>query len=784
MENDSISKSTQDKNEIDATPVTSTVSNNSNKDYSGIDYEPPERYRLWLYDLILWLFTVTIDCFFREIRPRGAFRLPRSGPVIFVAAPHANQFVDPMILMNQVKRESQRRILFLIAAKSYKLKFIGFLSRCQLSIPVARAQDNLVKGTGKIFVDLESDPLLVIGKNTRFTKECMARGMLALPKSLGATEITEIISDTELRIRKEFKNTDQIRKLLSSGTSFKKADRIDQKQVFGLVFKHLSAGNCIGIFPEGGSHDRTELLPLKAGVAIMALGTMSYDPNCNVKIVPCGMNYFNAHKFRSRAVVEFGKPIEVPKTLVEKYDNPETNRESVKELLDIITTGLKAVTVTCEDYETLMVIQAARRLYAGNLAHTLPLPLIVEMNRRLVLGYQTFKDEPRVQDVKQKILKYNEKLKQLYLPDHHVEDCDESHKLRVIPVLIYRVLKLVFLMLLALPGAVLFSPVFLTSKLISLKKKKSALANSTVKIKANDVVATWKILIGMGIAPLVYIFYATIGSWYCYHYDRFLGTNVVSNFILLYLCGVLVTYSALITGEQGVDIFKSIRPLYLSIISGSSIHELKEFRSELAAEITDLVNTFGPQLFVNDFNLLKLKENFRSPDDSKYPNSDDEEEMKTQELRNRRLQRRKAERKAQRQESESSETTQDKSSTPFTVTGEATNDSYSALSLNDRNSSSISDGISLMNSDNSFTNIPMFSDYNLHKNVNNADFTIPSSSASSASMMDDFDVRGLPTPLSRRESENELEFNFSGRSKSSLTHKIRNKLMENRKKDA
>ena len=43
----------------------------------------------------------------------------------------------------------------------------------------------------------------------------------------------------------------------------------------------------------------------------------------------------------------------------------------------------------------------------------------------------------------------------------------------------------------------------------------------------------------------------------------------------LYSCGVLVTYSALITGEQGMDLFKSIRPLYLSITSGSSIKELK-----------------------------------------------------------------------------------------------------------------------------------------------------------------------------------------------------------------
>ncbi len=33
----------------------------------------------------------------------------------------------------------------------------------------------------------------------------------------------------------------------------------------------LSRGACICLFPEGGSHDRSDLLPLKAGVAVMAL---------------------------------------------------------------------------------------------------------------------------------------------------------------------------------------------------------------------------------------------------------------------------------------------------------------------------------------------------------------------------------------------------------------------------------------------------------------------------------------------------------------------------------
>lgn len=754
-----------------------------------LQYKPFTRFQLWVYDLFLWMFTVIFDCFFREIRPRGAFRLPKLGPVIFVAAPHANQFVDPIILMNQVRKEANRRISFLIATKSYKHPVIGPLSRMQLSIPVSRAQDMLVSGTGKITVDFNQDCLLVRGKGTKFTEECMVRGLIALPKSLGASEIAEIRSDTELVIKKEFKRSDKIIELLRKGTPFKVADKIDQKQVYDFVFNHLSNGNCLGIFPEGGSHDRTDMLPLKAGVAVMALGAMSNDPNCNVKIVPCGMNYFNAHKFRSRAVIEFGHPIEITQDLVKKYNSPETNRESVKELLDTITTGLRAVTVNCQDYETLMVVQAARRLYAGNFAQYLPLPMVVEMNRRLVLGYETFKDRRDMQELKKKILRYNDYLKLMYLPDHHVEDCDETHKLHLIPIFLSRIIRLIFFFILALPGAVLFSPVFMLSKYVSLKKKKTALANSTVKIKANDVVATWKILISMGAAPLLYSLYASLGTWYCKHHNYLSSFGLVSMWFVLYALGVLVTYSALITGEQGVDLMKSIRPLYLSIFDGSSIAELKQLRKELSEEITEVVNTYGIELFPDDFNLLDVKDS-DSGKESQYVDTDEEEEMKTQELKNRR----KARKNNQRAKGLANSKEEGGGLTPVSVNSE------SELSLSDYLSSSL-DGISLNSNSSSYTNIPLFSDYDLHANAKNSQIDIasvvPSALASTISMADDFNHRGPSTPdktLSRDNSQMELNFDskvdFSKlrnpnssdgiRHRSKLSEKIKNKVMESR----
>ena len=86
----------------------------------------------------------------------------------------------------------------------------------------------------------------------------------------------------------------------------------------------------------------------------MALGTVQTKPDCNLKIIPVGMNYFHAHKFRSRAVIEFGTPIDVPVELAQKFAGPG-RRDAIGEMLETVRQGLISVTVTTPDYDTLMV---------------------------------------------------------------------------------------------------------------------------------------------------------------------------------------------------------------------------------------------------------------------------------------------------------------------------------------------------------------------------------------------------------------------------------------------
>ncbi|TKA48291.1 hypothetical protein B0A49_12908, partial [Cryomyces minteri] len=302
----------------------------------------------WVYDLLLWTFSILVDLFFREVHPRSSWKIPKKGPVIFVAAPHANQFVDPLILMRVIRTESHRRIAWLIAEKSMRRKFIGWFAKSVGAVPVGRALDSTKPAVGKIYLsDPINDPTLIRGVDTKFDHpDFQVGGLLVLPSvnNVAAnTEIKEICGPEEIRLKKPFKgavaikqltgreDVDEDGKIMDGGTKgqgpadgfegvdFKVAPKVDQTKVYDAVFEKLNSGGCVGIFPEGGSHDRTELLPLKAGVAIMALGALAANPDCGLKIVPCGMNYFHAHKFRSRAVIEFGTPVEVPDELLALY---------------------------------------------------------------------------------------------------------------------------------------------------------------------------------------------------------------------------------------------------------------------------------------------------------------------------------------------------------------------------------------------------------------------------------------------------------------------------------
>lgn len=83
----------------------------------------------------------------------------------------------------------------------------------------------------------------------------------------------------------------------------------------------------------------------------------------------------------------------------------------------------------------------------------------------------------------------------------------------------------------------------------------AALAASTVKIKGNDVLATWKVLVGLAGAPALYSVYAAGATYLAFRYDLPRKYKIYAP--IATMAGLpLIGYSALKFGEVGVDIYK------------------------------------------------------------------------------------------------------------------------------------------------------------------------------------------------------------------------------------
>lgn len=167
-----------------------------------------------------------------------------------------------------------------MAEKSFRRPFIGSMASTMGVVPISRAMDNAKPGRGTIYLeDPTANPLLLRGIDTDFTGPDFKPGYsIYLPTINGEShklDIAEIQGPTLISLKTAPAHEDATFQLTGSqdlsrenvpgfrGSQYKIAPRVDQTAVYNAVFAMLEAEGCIGIFPEGGSHDRTSLLPLK-----------------------------------------------------------------------------------------------------------------------------------------------------------------------------------------------------------------------------------------------------------------------------------------------------------------------------------------------------------------------------------------------------------------------------------------------------------------------------------------------------------------------------------------
>jgi glycerol-3-phosphate O-acyltransferase / dihydroxyacetone phosphate acyltransferase len=554
------------------------------------------------YRLVVWFFLFIKKVFFRDVIVRGSHKIPRNCPVIFVAAPHCNQFVDPIILISSCPRP----IGFLMAAISLKRRIVGFFGKMLNSIPVDRAQDYAKKCSGRIFIASNEDSLKLMGENTLFLEEIskfpsilesQSAVLITYEKECFCAPIDRIIDNYQMILKKPFDS--KIESLLKTQhMNFSIVPLIDQTTLYASVFQRLSKNQCIGIFPEGGSHDRAEMLPLKAGIAIMSLGYLSIYPESTLKIVPCGLNYFNAHKFRSRAVIEFGEPIDVPTHLVNDFKlGGESKRKAIEKVLEFIADSLKCVTVSVPSFEILQVVQAARRLYRSEDTHKKP-EMQLELNRRFTKGYLKYRDDPKISQLHEMILDYNNLLIAFGIKDHQVKNTQISC-LTSVWQLLYHLSILIVFGIVSLPGFLINAPALYLISRISKGKAKAAKRASNVKIHGNDVISTWKLLVAIVLLPLLYGLYSIFLMINFPLFVWHIGILRLVEFTIFIYSFAILSFATVRLSEMFLNSYYSIWPLVLVIANPKKCYMLRQVRATLREQINLIVDEFGPSVVDN-----------------------------------------------------------------------------------------------------------------------------------------------------------------------------------------
>jgi len=130
-------------------------------------------------------------------------------------------------------------------------------------------------------------------------------------------------------------------------------------------YEILESGESFLIFPEGTSTGDRTLGKIKTGAARIGFGAIENNNwRLNISLVPVGLSYSNAVKFRSDVIVRYGKPIDL-KSYQKEYEADKIS--AVQQLTEQIETALSKLTTNVNDLSFEKIVNALELIYKKEL---------------------------------------------------------------------------------------------------------------------------------------------------------------------------------------------------------------------------------------------------------------------------------------------------------------------------------------------------------------------------------------------------------------------------------
>ena len=274
--------------------------------------------------------------------------------------------------------------------------------------------------------------------------------------------------------------------------------------MFAHCHEVLASGGSIALFPEGISHNEPKLMPLKTGVARIALEAEIKYPNLGIRIVPVGLIFDARTRFRSRALLQVGEPID-PTPELDRYRRDP--RQAVSRLTARVAANLSEITPNYTSWEEARLAQRAAEIIANDPLEDprgeLPLSKHAALSKALFDGYRLMRErEPlRVAHVYDRVKSYDHLLRVFRLRSRQITSSygwagAAGFTLHSLAVLVIRLpLTLIGIVLNYLPYRVI--------GVVAMRKGDGD----------NDIAATYKVLGGFFLFPLTWSVEAVVAAW-------------------------------------------------------------------------------------------------------------------------------------------------------------------------------------------------------------------------------------------------------------------------------
>lgn len=348
------------------------------------------------------------------------------------------------------------------------------------------------------------------------------------------------------------------------------------EDTFSRVYDFMNSGGVLAMFPEGVSHSEASLREIKTGAARIALEAARLHGALNVRIAPVGLVFDSKAKFRSRLLVQVGKPIEVQTYLNAYSDGSNADRrECVRQLTDHIRAVLADVTQNYGTWEDARLVGRAADLWEQPHPNLPTKPILsssFETRQTFAAGYSDLQKRfpERLGKFRSDLEQYDATLLAAGLRDEHVGATYQISG--VVGFVLRTIVTLVVRVPIAAIGILLNLAPYFISKLIG-------------RTQMLDKKATWSVFSSLILFPGFWVAEAIVaGIFASAWWDR--GWQV----------GLVVFVAAPITGRLSLVFLDVIRRLanearawWKLRIRRKLNHKLVLARGELQNELAELV---------------------------------------------------------------------------------------------------------------------------------------------------------------------------------------------------